>query len=166
MKYAHHDSESGAILGFYDSGIHIEIPEPHIELTDEEWLDCVNNNGRRRVNINNGEVVVYEAPPPTADVVAESKIFELSLACRTHITAGFSSDALGAVHTYPSNISEDHPDQQNLNAVVTESLVNNESANWVAPFWCADGGGVWDRREHNHAQIRAAGQAGARKSVV
>ncbi len=36
MKYAHYDSTS-KILGYYDSGIHESIPEPTIELTEEQW---------------------------------------------------------------------------------------------------------------------------------
>jgi len=44
MKYAHYDSETNKLLGYYDSEIHNTIPEPNIELTDEEWKKYVNDN--------------------------------------------------------------------------------------------------------------------------
>ena len=44
MKYCHYEKESGKILGYYDKEIHEKIPEPSIELTEEQWQNAVNNN--------------------------------------------------------------------------------------------------------------------------
>lgn len=99
-------------------------------------------------------------PLSVADV-ANNKLAELSSACRTHIISGVVSNALGADHTYPTNNTAEHPDQQNLNGCVTESLLNDADPSWSVPFWCADNG-KWDRRDHTHAQIRAVGAAVAR----
>jgi hypothetical protein len=81
---------------------------------------------------------------------------EMSAACKNAIEAGFASAALGAVFTYPSTIL----DQHNLNARVTESQVTSIDATWRCKFMCRDGGGVWVRRLHNHAQIEQVGLAG------
>jgi len=97
-----------------------------------------------------------KAAEALADAVG-AKTAELREACRSHIVGGVSSDALGAGHTYPTNAT----DQQNLNGCVTESLLNDADPNWAVPFWCADAAGVWDRRIHTHAQIRAVGTAAA-----
>ncbi|MCM0043411.1 MAG: hypothetical protein NBV65_02140 [Burkholderiaceae bacterium] len=37
MKYAHYDPTSGEIKGFYANDVHQDIPEPRIELTEEQW---------------------------------------------------------------------------------------------------------------------------------
>ena len=44
MKYCHYEKESGKILGYYDKEIHEKIPEPSIELTEEQWQNAINNN--------------------------------------------------------------------------------------------------------------------------
>ena len=43
MKYAHID-ENNKLLGFYDNEIHSEIPEPKIQLTEEQWKNALDNN--------------------------------------------------------------------------------------------------------------------------
>lgn len=63
MKYANYDYV-GNIIGFYDDTIHDAIPEPSVKLTDAQWLDCIDNNGRRRIDVNTGTVVEYTPPPP------------------------------------------------------------------------------------------------------
>lgn len=87
----------------------------------------------------------------------ELKVFNLYQACSSHILGGFTSDALGAVHTYPST----ERDQANLNGVVTESIINATNNTWQAPFWCVDANDLWDRRMHTHVQIQQVGQAAA-----
>lgn len=39
-KLAHYDA-TGAILGFYDADLHVDIPEPNIEISDVDWLDHI-----------------------------------------------------------------------------------------------------------------------------
>lgn len=43
MKFAH-TGNNGQILGWYDPVIHSEIPEPNIEVTDEQWLVSIGAN--------------------------------------------------------------------------------------------------------------------------
>lgn len=37
MKYVNYDKKSNEILGYYDRNIHNTIPEPNIEVDDEQW---------------------------------------------------------------------------------------------------------------------------------
>jgi hypothetical protein len=49
MKYAQYD-EKGRITGFYTQGLNGGLPENAIEISDEEWLECLNDQTRWRVN--------------------------------------------------------------------------------------------------------------------
>lgn len=44
MKYAHYNKTTGKLLGWYDKEIHSNIPEPKIEMSDEDWQVAINNN--------------------------------------------------------------------------------------------------------------------------
>lgn len=70
---------------------------------------------------------------PLPRVKAE-KAAELDAACASTIISGFSSSALGSLHTYPSRQS----DQANLVASVVDAIDNASTPGWVTPFWCAD----------------------------
>lgn len=50
MKYAHID-ENNNILGWYDSDIHVIIPEPSVQVSDEQWQLAINEN-HNIVNLN------------------------------------------------------------------------------------------------------------------
>jgi hypothetical protein len=54
MKYALFD-EKGLPKAFYDSNIHKQIPEEATQITDEQWLELIQNQGRRA--FVNGEVI-------------------------------------------------------------------------------------------------------------
>lgn len=41
MKYAHYNEETKEILGYYDDELHEAIPEPNINLSEEEWQDAL-----------------------------------------------------------------------------------------------------------------------------
>ncbi|ULH08591.1 hypothetical protein [Alcaligenes faecalis] len=84
----------------------------------------------------------------------DAKIAALSAACRSAITSGFESSALGETHLYPSK----ETDQLNLAGSVADSLLPNEDVGWSTPFWCADIHGVWAMRPHNAAQIQRVGR--------
>ena len=86
----------------------------------------------------------------------EVKLAELSAACAAEILGGYSSAALGAPHTYPSNPN----DQSNMNASVTASLLPGQAADWTALFMCEDADGLWAMRPHTAAQIQQAGHDG------
>ena len=44
MKYCHYEQNTGKILGYYDKEIHSEIPEPSIEISEEQWQHAISNN--------------------------------------------------------------------------------------------------------------------------
>lgn len=97
--------------------------------------------------------------PSAAQLLASAQatqIATLSAACAAAITAGFTSSALGTVHTYPAK----QTDQQNLSASVLASLYPGLAAGWTTPFWCADSTGAWAFVNHTAAQIQQAGADG------
>jgi hypothetical protein len=85
-----------------------------------------------------------------------SQILEVSAACQVSIVSGFSSNALGASHAYPSKLT----DQQNLTASVLASMYPGLTANWITPFWCKDGDGNWAWVDHTVSQIQQVGSDG------
>ena len=68
MFYANYDENTGEILGFYNDEIHQEIPEPYIELTNEEWGQAVSGSYR----VING--VFKEYTPPIIELTTAEKI--------------------------------------------------------------------------------------------
>lgn len=85
-----------------------------------------------------------------------AQIAVLRTACGAAITGGYSSSALGTVHTYPSTPT----DQANMQASVVASLLPNLPAGWTTVFWCADTAGTWAMLSHTAAQIQQAGSDG------
>jgi hypothetical protein len=59
MKYTILDA-NGLPTAFYSDDIHENIPADAIEITDEQWLECINNSGTRQ--FVNGTLVAYVAP--------------------------------------------------------------------------------------------------------
>lgn len=48
-KYINYNSTTDEIIGFYDSDIHTTIPDPNVEITDQEhttFLDGMNNDNK------------------------------------------------------------------------------------------------------------------------
>ena len=50
MYYLEYNNE-GEIIGFYSDQIHTNIPINSISVSSEEWQDCLNNQGLRKVNV-------------------------------------------------------------------------------------------------------------------
>ena len=46
MKYAHIDNNN-KLLGWYDKDIHSEIPEPNIEVSEEQWQEALNKSANK-----------------------------------------------------------------------------------------------------------------------
>ena len=44
MKYAHYNVVTKQLLGWYDTDIHSEIPNPNIKVTNEEWEQAMSIN--------------------------------------------------------------------------------------------------------------------------
>jgi len=67
MKYAIFD-EKGFPKAFYSPDIHGDnIPKEAIPISDEQWLEFINNQGRRRWDFEKKEVVEYTPSPPSLD---------------------------------------------------------------------------------------------------
>ncbi len=49
-KFAHFDTDTGEILGFYVQGIHKNIPVPHLPISDADWLSHINGDAFQRAN--------------------------------------------------------------------------------------------------------------------
>lgn len=63
--YAHYDASTGDILGFYSTEIHGgNIPEPHIEITKEQWKDCLAHQVQRKVDVGTQTIMEHIAPSP------------------------------------------------------------------------------------------------------
>jgi len=43
MKYAHIDLNTSKLLGWYSTDVHDVIPEPNVEVTDEQWQIALDN---------------------------------------------------------------------------------------------------------------------------
>ncbi len=76
MKYAIFD-EQGFPKAFYDDQIHTDIPKEAIQITEQQWLEFVNNQGKRKWDFDEKVVVVYEPPPPSLNELKAQKQKEL-----------------------------------------------------------------------------------------
>lgn len=94
-----------------------------------------------------------------AITLAEAKTKQIGIlnaACQTQIYAGFTSSALGAIHTYPAK----DKDQANLTASYAASFDPTNAQGWTTPFWCMDGAGTWALAQHTAVQIQQVGRDG------
>lgn len=64
QKYAVFD-ENGFPKAFYDSDIHSSIPSEAIAISEEQWLEFINNQGKRVWDFRTKSIKVYTPPPPT-----------------------------------------------------------------------------------------------------
>ncbi len=146
QKYAAYTT-SGTISGFYDA---VDSPPPKtaqlLKITDAQWLACLATPG---FSVANGAL----SPPPAGSALAQAQAqlgASLSLVCQAQITAGFTSQALGASYSYPSQLT----DQHNLTFAALAALGPGLAASWSAPLMCADPSGNWASRPHNAAQVQ------------
>jgi hypothetical protein len=157
QKYAAYDL-SGVIVAYYDS---VDSPAPAsvtnlTALTDAEWQTCINEQGQWFISGGALTAVPAATDAELLEDAQATQVAVLSAACAAAIVSGFTSSALGAVHTYPSKVT----DQQNLNASVTASLLPDIGTDWVTQFWCADATGAWAWTTHTAAQIQQVGKDG------
>jgi hypothetical protein len=95
MKYTTLDA-NGLPTAFYSDDIHKNIPTDAIEITDEQWLECINNSGARQ--FVNGVLIAYVSPitqeqllkaieaaiEKHMDEVAQSKKYDNRDSCRLY----------------------------------------------------------------------------------
>lgn len=67
MVKVNYNQENGSIIGFYPEPYsdYSVIPEPNIEIDQETWIDCINNPGLRKVDLETLQIIVYTPPGPT-----------------------------------------------------------------------------------------------------
>lgn len=142
--------------GFYAIEIHGDkIPGDAVEISDALHAELMHQQTL-------GKVI---APDGNGYPLAQDKVFDfgdakkqkqahLKFAASSAITSGVSSDALGAVHIYPTT----KDDQAYLTARYSKAVALGPAG---APykFMCADGNGVWARRDHTAEQIIAVSLA-------
>ncbi|WP_426399037.1 hypothetical protein ACN9M1_22340 [Ralstonia sp. R-29] len=146
-KFAAYDL-NGHITAYYDS---IDSPVPEgvtnvIEITQDEWLACINQPGYTVVDGALGAPL----PPTAEELLVQARTMQtikLSTACADALTTGFTSSALGVALTYPSQDN----DQRNLQSAV--SAAATASPGWTIPLWCADGD-HWSFTSHTAAQLQ------------
>ena len=61
MKYVNIENGTNKLLGWYDKEIHLEIPTPNIEVTDEVWQEALNINANY---YENGKFIVKDFRTP------------------------------------------------------------------------------------------------------
>lgn len=138
------DADNRAAMGIE------EIADPALpDSTTYTWTE--NDDGSLNVTLK-----------ALGDVKAD-QVAQLSAACQSAIYAGFTSNALGAAHTYPFG----DLDQTNLTgSVLLSTLAAAGAPGWITPFLCADGSGVWAYRPHTQSQIQQAGTDAANAKLA
>lgn len=92
------------------------------------------------------------------DKTKDNKITELKTACTEAIQSGFTSGALGSVHTYDSAMPID---QTNIIGAMVASLSGAS-----IPFTCTDPSGYKEQRLHTSTQLQQVFQAGMQHIVI
>lgn len=59
MFYANYNKDTKELLGWYNDEIHETIPEPNIELTEEDWQIAIESNANF-VDIKNSKVILKD----------------------------------------------------------------------------------------------------------
>ena len=82
MKYANIEQNTNKLLGWYDKRIHLEIPTPNIEVTDEVWQEALNINANC---YENGEFICKDFR--TDEQREQQRIQEIETKCNQVIEA-------------------------------------------------------------------------------
>lgn len=136
----------------YLTTLHAGItPADAVEITEDIYQQVIANPapGKVRGHDADGRPLLVDAPQPSgADLL--KKIYSCQIETINHavasaITAGFTSGAIGAPHSYSSELD----DQLNLTGAVLRGL--------EMPYACRDEQGVKAFRLHTAAQLRQVG---------
>ena len=82
MKYANIEQNTNKLLGWYDKRIHLEIPTPNIEVTDEVWQEALNINANC---YENGEFILKDFR--TDEQREQQRVQEIESRCNQVIEA-------------------------------------------------------------------------------
>jgi hypothetical protein len=143
---------------FFDSSVHSVIPKDAIRISDVLYETLLKGRSVGQIIVldGSGMPALSDPAPASLDELKAAKLAELETACATEIAAGFTSDALGEVYTYPAKPT----DQSNLQASVLASILPGVDEKWTTPFWCADAQGKWAYQAHTVTQIQQVGVDG------
>jgi len=126
-----------------------KLPDDLIKVSNKDYQAAMKRHPLATMDVVKGKLVIRA--PAAAELLATAKAAQaskISEACRMAMIAGFSSSALGGVHTYPSAAT----DQANLNACAIASML--AAKDWRTSFWCADPRGHWALLHHTATQIQ------------
>lgn len=135
--------------------------ERHLVIEDESVIDQLKDligfvkvDHKDQLPVDWLEMALAEKHIDEINIAKNKKILRIKTQCSLAITSGFSSNALGKLHTYPS----DRDDQINLAKYVqTGSEVE---------FKCTDENGVTEFRIHTAAQLKEVLDDGAKFSLA
>lgn len=137
---------------FYPNSINYStLPADIVDVIDSYYEIASTRNLGDTLDVIDGKVVIVPKPAKTLEKLKSDKQSEIKTSASTAIVSGIASSVLGTAHNYPTTII----DQQNLNGLITESLLPISGDEYK--FWCADELGVWARRIHTKTQIQALG---------
>ncbi|WP_018250305.1 hypothetical protein [Orenia marismortui] len=76
--FVHYDDVTGELKGFYTNDIHKEedVPSPYIEISEEEWQTCLENQGKYKIDTDTLELQ-YNPYVPTLLEIKETKLKEI-----------------------------------------------------------------------------------------
>lgn len=76
-KFAQMDI-NGAPTAFYDDGINTNIPSNAVQITDDTWLDCLNNIGARTLDFTGAVTVIIPAIASQQDNTPEAQLAKIN----------------------------------------------------------------------------------------
>lgn len=123
----------------------------HVEFTDGSPNEQITDTMMIQQAISAWEALT-PSPPTDAEVLATTKterIAAINAACAATITSGFTSSALGTLHTYDS----EETDQINLIGAMSLGI--------DLPYKCADADGIKAFRLHTASQLKQVAIDGA-----
>ena len=104
QKFAVFDTQ-GFPKAFYDDEVHKNIPPEAIPISEQDWLEFINNQGKRKWNFSTNKIEVYTPPSPTKiELIEQLRTAILSLQRqRLHkVLSQYGYNSLGDVQLYAS----------------------------------------------------------------
>jgi predicted HAD superfamily phosphohydrolase len=102
MKYAHYNTTTNKLLGWYDDTIHTTIPTPTIEVSETEWQTAI-DKGYNAIDIETNKL--YKKDFRTLSDLQETKLREI----RSDYTKANESDI-----SYKSTVFQVYKESQSL----------------------------------------------------
>ncbi|AST87978.1 hypothetical protein CIG66_25270 (plasmid) [Ralstonia pseudosolanacearum] len=122
-----------------------------MEISVEEYAALLSAQDAGRVitaAANGSPIAVERVSLMSLEQAKAAQGASIRAACEAAIEAGFVSQALGSVHTYPST----ETDQRNLLSSALAS--QGRDSGWTSPLWCATDAGQWAFLPHSAAQVQ------------